>query len=111
MNGSTILWGAALLPTTFVSATQISAVVTTARIATPGPIAVAVQNPGGRPSATVIFTVGVSPVIGVIAPVTLLAGSPATAVVVTGKVIFFLGDAVQCNGLTVNTTFVSSTQS
>jgi hypothetical protein len=58
VNGATVNFGASTPVTTFVSATQLSAAITAAEIATAGTVAVTVTNPsGGGTSNSVSFTI------------------------------------------------------
>ncbi len=59
MNGSMLYWGTTALPTTYVSATQLTAAVTAAQIASAGQTSISVQTPapGGGTSSALQFEV------------------------------------------------------
>jgi uncharacterized protein (TIGR03437 family) len=57
LSGATVQWNGSALPTTFVSATQLTASVAASLIATAGNASVTVANPGGAASSAFSFTV------------------------------------------------------
>jgi hypothetical protein len=61
VSGATLLWNGASRPTTFVSATRLTASIAAADIATAGSIAVVAQNPSGTQSNAQTFTVRPGP--------------------------------------------------
>jgi IPT/TIG domain len=90
VSGSTVTWNGTKLPTTYSSATQLSASVSAALTSTAGSITIAIVNPDGQsskssgsPAATLTVDSGV-PTITQLAPATLPAGSPATDVAISG---------------------------
>jgi hypothetical protein len=133
VNGSIVNWnsgaGAQALTTGFVSATELTALVTAAQLASPGTALISVTNPDKSVSNSVQFSVtgqvvGV-PTVSSISPTSAPAGSPALTLTVSGT--NFLagagsssgsgssgsapsGSVVQWNGTALPTTFVSSTQ-
>ena len=116
VTGSTVNWSGAARTTTFVSGTQLTAAIAAADVATAGTAQVTVVNPspGGGPSAALTFTIQNAapvpvPVVTTLAPVGVVAGSPAFDLVVTGTG-FVQGATVQWSGANRVTTFVSATQ-
>ena len=97
--------------TTFVSATQLTAMITAADIATTGTATVTVTNPGpGGTSNATSFTINNAvPTISSLSPSSAVAGSAAFTLTVKGAG-FVSGATVNFNGATRATTFVSSTQ-
>ncbi|MDO7854295.1 choice-of-anchor D domain-containing protein [Hymenobacter convexus] len=97
--------------TTFVSATQLTAAILAADVATAGTYNVVATNsvPGGGASAPAPFTVNPlpAPTLTGISPSTITAGT-ATTVTFTGT-NFVSGATVSFNGTTLATTFVNST--
>lgn len=57
VSGSTVRWNGAARPTTFVSASQVTAAIPSSDIATAGTANVSVANPDGAASGTLAFTV------------------------------------------------------
>ena len=110
--GSLITWNGAPLPTTFVSASQLTATVAAAQIASPGAIPVAVSTPMGNQTASttpLTFTINPSaPVITSLSPATKVAGSPAFLLIVNGAK-FLKGVAINWNGVPLPTGVFSST--
>lgn len=107
--GAVVLFQNDPLPTTFVSATQLSALLVNATLlAIPGSRTVAVRNPDGSVSNTVFFqVVGIAPVITSIEPGTLPAGSPATLIRVSGA-NFSMNAQVYWNQSPLPTSFLNS---
>jgi hypothetical protein len=98
--------------TTFKSASQVSAAIAAADIATAGAITVTVTNPapGGGTSSITRFTVNNS-IVGItsLSPASAVANSGAFALTVNGS-NFVSGSTVNFNGAARSTTFVSSTK-
>jgi hypothetical protein len=115
INGSTVRWNGADRPTTFVSASQLSAAIAAADIATAGTASVTVFTgaPGGGTSNAQAFTIGIGgnpiPVLTGTVPSTAPAGSAGFTLTVNGS-SFVNGSVVRWNGANRATTFVSSTQ-
>src|SRR5204862_429503 len=63
VSGSTVKWNATALATTFVSATQLTATVPAALIATAGTASITVVTPCGGTSNAATFTIANTPVI------------------------------------------------
>jgi hypothetical protein len=106
-TGSTVMWGTTPLPTSFSSATQLTATVGTAQLTTAGSINVTVSSPGGT-SNSVSFAV-VGPIITLLSPGTVTVGAPAFTLTVGGD-NFVSGAVVNFGGSALTTTFVSSNQ-
>ncbi|HLV79128.1 MAG TPA: hypothetical protein VKT32_02570 [Chthonomonadaceae bacterium] len=96
------------LSTTFVSASEVTALVPAALIAGPGTASVTVVNPDGSASAPLTFTItNPVPVVTGIQPASVNAAGPAFTPTVTGSC--FLGSSViHWNGSALTTTVVSS---
>ncbi len=98
-NGSVVRWNGADRPTTFVSATQLTAQIPAADIATAGTVNVTVLNPNPDvESNQVTFTINnPGPVITSIAPTSATEGGDAFTITVTGS-NFVTGAVVRWNG-------------
>lgn len=98
--------------TTFVSATQLTAAITAADIASTGtpPVTVISPTPGGGTSNSVTFNVNnPAPTISSVAPTSAILGSGAFTLTVNGTG-FIASSVVDFNGTARTTTFVSATQ-
>jgi hypothetical protein len=116
VSTSVVQWNANNRTTTFVSATQLTAAITAADIATASTPSVTVfsPTPGGGTSGGQSFTVTASgnnpvPVLTSLNPGTATAGGGAFFLTVTGSG-FVGGSVVRWNGAARTTTFNSSTQ-
>jgi hypothetical protein len=112
VNGATVQWNASNRPTTFVSASQVTAAIPAADIAAAGVMQVTVVNPapGGGTSPSAAFSVtNPVPVISGLTPSIAVAGDPAFTLTVDGSG-FIAASLVQWNGASRTTTFVSSTR-
>ena len=109
VNGAVVVWNSTNLPTTFVSATQLTAQVPAGLTASPGTATITVVNAGGATTAGAAFTVGAAPSISTINPQSTTAGAPAFLLTITGSG-FVTGSAVQVNGQVVATNFVAANQ-
>jgi uncharacterized protein (TIGR03437 family) len=113
LPGATVQMGGSVLATTFVDATQLTALVPAGVIGSPGNPLVEVVNPGGIASnifvSFTIYPPGVT--IASLEPSTIGAGYPfpSLAVTVNGSG-FASGAIVAWNGSALATAFVSSTQ-
>ncbi len=108
---SVVRWGGVSLPTTLVSSTQLTAVVSSALLATGGNVDVTVHNPvpgGGTTSVRTFAVQNPIPSLGAISPNVILRGSPTTVLTATGSG-FITGSSVLFAGSPLPTTFVSST--
>jgi sugar lactone lactonase YvrE len=111
---SIVQWNGASLTTTYVSATQLTATVPAADIATAGSFPVTVFNPppGGGTSKAKIFIVGTNnpvPVLTSLSPDSITAGGSAFTLTVNGS-NFVSGSIVKWRGTALTTTYVSATQ-
>jgi hypothetical protein len=118
VSASIVRWNGSDRPTGLVSATQLTATVTPADLASQGTATVTVFNPtpGGGTSNAQTFTITPSggggsplPVIGTLAPTSAAAGGAAFVLTVGGS-SFVSGSVVRWNGANRTTTFVSATQ-
>jgi hypothetical protein len=111
LPASTVNFNGVAQATTFVSAIQLTAMITTTDIATAGIFPVTVTNPApGGTSAAVNFTVtNPVPTISSLLQSSIIAGSAGFALTVNGTA-FVNGAAVNFNGSSRPTTFVNSTQ-
>lgn len=110
ISSSTAEWNGTSLSTTFVSATQLTAVVPAADMAGSSSSAITVENPapGGGTSSQASFTVNSpAPAISAISPRYVPPGGSAT-ITITGTG-FEANSVVMWNGAARPTTFVSST--
>ena len=110
LSTSTVLWNGTGLTTTFVSGTQLAAVVPAASTATGATAQVTVMNPspGGGTSSPTAFTVNApAPVLTGISPHTVKANQAAT-ITLTGSG-FTSNSVAQWNGSNASTTFVNAT--
>jgi hypothetical protein len=110
VSGTVVTWNGTSLPTTYLSATQVTAQVSAAQIATATTAVILVANPGGAGSNPQIFTVStLTPTVSALAPNAVPAGSAAFQLVVTGS-NFQTGSVVIWNGSQLPTTYMSATQ-
>ncbi len=114
VSTSVVRVGGVARPTTFVSATQLTAVIPAADITTAGPrsITVFTPAPGGGTSAALTLTVNAAnqlPTISSLSPSPVTARSGAFILTVNGT-NFVSSSQVRFNGATRPTTFISNTQ-
>jgi len=112
ISSSSVRWAGANRTTTFVSATQLTAAIAAADVATGGTFDVTVSNPspGGGVSNAIAFTVeNPVPTLTSISPTSATAGGAGFTLTVTGT-NFVTGSIVRWNGSDRSTTFVSATQ-
>jgi hypothetical protein len=115
VSDSVVQWNGSSRTTTYVSATQLTAAISAADIATAGTAQMTVFNPapGGGTSNAQTFTITVPdnpvPAISSLSPSSATAGGSAFTLTVDGS-DFVTGSVVQWNGSSRTTTFVSSTQ-
>jgi hypothetical protein len=110
--GTQVQWNGTNRTTTFISATQVTAAITLADVATAGSAVVTVVNaaPGGGTSSPASFTINnPSPAIASLSPATAVAGSASISVSITGTG-FVAASVVQWNGSSRVTTFTSTAQ-
>lgn len=114
-SNATVRWNGSNRTTNFVSATQLTATITAADIASVGTGTVTVFNPapGGGTSNGTTFTINAAPnpvpVASGLNPTSTTAGAGGFTLTVTGS-SFVNGATVRWNGGNRTTTFVSATQ-
>jgi trimeric autotransporter adhesin len=114
VSGSTIDWNGSALPSTFVSASQLSATLPASDLATAGTAKVTVASPapGGGTSAPITFTINPvanpTPAVTSLSPSQYSAGGPAFTLTVTGTG-FLSSSQVLWNGTARSATFNSAT--
>lgn len=99
------------LPTTYVSATQITTQVPDTALSNVGAVYLYVTNPGpagGTTSAT-FQVVSPQPTVSNVSPASIVAGTASEPILVNGQ-NFMSGAKVQWNGVNIPTTYLSSTQ-
>jgi YD repeat-containing protein len=109
---SVVRWNGSNRTTTYLSATQLQAAISSTDIAAAGTASVTVFNPtpGGGTSGTQTFTINNPvPTLTSISPSSAAIGSGAFTLIVTGT-NFTSGSKVRWNGSDRTTTYVSSTQ-
>ena len=110
--GSTLSWNGSALPTTFVSTTQLMAVISASDLAQPGTAKVNVITPmpGGGTSNFLTFMVigALAPVLSQASPAALTVGGPSATINVSGQNLVSTS-VVQWNGSALPSTFVSGT--
>lgn len=111
-SDATVQWNGSARTTSFVSASQLTASITAADIASAGTVQVTVVSKG-KTSNQSAFAISVPPnpvpAVTSLSPATAVAGSPAFQLTVNGS-NFVSGATVQWDGAARTTTFVSSTQ-
>ncbi len=107
VDGSVIHLNDSPQPTTFGSATALSAAVTADTIATPGVFKLTVVNPDGTTSASADFTVRTAVTVENVSP--LRAGRSGETITVIGTG-FVDGSTVHLNGVAQNTVFDNAGQ-
>ena len=108
VSGSVVTFNGSDLPTSYVSATSLSAVIPSSSLNAGGTAEVAVANPGASASASMAFAVdSPTPVLTSVSPTSVVVGNSSN-LVLTGTG-FEPNSQVQLNGATVTTTFVSTT--
>lgn len=112
---STVRWNGTDKPTTYVSATQLTATIAAADIASAGTAQVTVFNvtPGGGTSNAAVFTIGnsnPSPTITSLSPSSGTAGGGGFTLAVNGTNFANGVSTVRWNGTNRTTTYVSATQ-
>jgi LmbE family N-acetylglucosaminyl deacetylase len=112
ISGSVVRWNGTNRTTTYVSATQVTASILAADIATAGTARVTVFNPtpgGGTSNAQTFTTNNPVPTTTSLSPSSATAGGAAFTLTVNGT-NFISGSVVRWNGTDRTTTYVSSTQ-
>lgn len=111
VSGARVYWNGGALTTTFVNATQLTATVPAASIATEGTATVTVKQADGTASgSSATFTVtSAVPTVTTISPTSTPAGSATFTLTVNGS-SFLSGASVLWNGGALTTTYVSGTK-
>jgi hypothetical protein len=112
VNGAKVRFNGSDRPTTFVSATQLTAQITAADIQTGGPASVTVFNPspGGGQSVPASFTINNPlPTLNAVSPTSAVVGGAGFTLTVNGG-HFVNGAVVKWNGSDRVTNFVSNSQ-
>jgi hypothetical protein len=110
VSGSIAYFSFNPLTTTFVSSTQLTAVVPASDIGYPGSDYVEVVNPDGSTSTSILFNiVGLDPSINSASPTSLVSGSAPSPVILTGG-NFMSGATVLWNGKAQPTTYLNVNQ-
>lgn len=112
VGASTVWWNGSQRTTQFVSATQMTASISAADIATAGTVSVVVNNPapGGGSSSAATFTINnPAPAITSLSPNSALTGGAAFTLTINGTG-FVNASSVWWNGSPRTTQFVSATQ-
>ena len=112
VTGSSVRWGSTLLPTTFVSSTQLTATVDGSLLSPTGTsqVTVIAPTPGGGTSNAATFNIlATTPVVDSLSPSSSTAGSAPLTLTINGSK-FHAGSIIRWNGSDRPTTFVSSTQ-
>lgn len=112
--GAVVLFGGTALPTSWVTATQLTATITAAQVVNAGtiPVTVAISSAPGAPvSAPVSFSVQPLPALtpNSVDPSIVTAGGPGFVLTVLGQG-FAPQAVIQWNGTTLQTTYVSELQ-
>jgi hypothetical protein len=99
------------LPTTYVSATQITTLIPDTVLSTVGAFDLYVTNPapGGGTTSTSFQVVAPEPSISNVTPTSIVAGTASEPILVNGQ-NFMAGAKVQWNGVSIPTTYVNSSQ-
>lgn len=110
-SNAVVLWNGSALSTSWVSATEVTAIVPASLIATQGAASVTVQNPSVGTSTAAVFTINAPTgfTISSLSPSTVGAGSAAFNMTVNGSG-FVNGGSVLWNGVALTTTYESSSQ-
>jgi hypothetical protein len=110
VNGSVVEFNGTAVPTSYVSANQLSASISAALIASYGDVGITVLTPGIIASNTVAFAIlpPPPPTIASINPSSATAGSPSLTVTITGSG-FVSGAVAEWNALSLSTNLVSAT--
>ena len=108
VSGAQIQWNGAVLPTAFLSSTQLTASISSSMVAYTGSVTIQV-NSSGASSNGVNFAINGPPTISSLSPTSAPAGGAAFTLTVNGTG-FLSGASVTWNGTALTTKFVSVTQ-
>ena len=106
---SIVRWNNVDKPTTFVSSSQLTAMISSADIAAVGTVLVTVSRPSGTSNSMTFTIIPPQPIITALQPASVEAGSDAFALTVNGD-NFLSSSMVRWNGVNRPTTFISATQ-
>ena len=110
VSGASVYWNYAPLTTTYVSSTQLTALVPASDLTYANSYYVDVVNSGGGSSNQLDFSVvALDPYINDLAPTSMIAKTAPTAIVINGS-NFMSGAKVLWNGKPTPTTYLSSSQ-
>ena len=111
LSDATVAWNGVALPTTGVSATQLTAQVSAALIAAPGTAKITVSNTGPLTSNVLALSISTTPAASLasLSPSAAAPGGAAFTLTVTGA-SFTANSKVQWNGAPLATTLVSASQ-
>ncbi len=107
-SGSTVLWNGSSRKTTYVSPTQLTALIPASELIVVGTASITVLNPDQQVSKAFPFSV-LPPTISTLSPLFASKGGPAFQLLVNGD-SFTPGMVVQWNGANRPTSFVNSSQ-
>jgi hypothetical protein len=111
--GSIVQWNGLSLITNYTSANQLTASVSAGLIASPGSANIAVTNPGGTTSNTLVFAINPlvsgGPTVVSLNPSSATAGGAGFTLTANGAG-FVPGSILQWNGLSLITSYVSANQ-
>ena len=105
---SKVFWNDGALPTTFVSATQLTATVSTTLLPRPGPIQISAVTPFGAASNSMVY-LAAPPSVANLTPASTTATGPDFKLCVMGTG-FGPGATIQWNTTALATTFVSASK-
>jgi len=109
-SGAIAYWSNTALATTFVSSTQLTAVIPASDLTGTGSDWVSVTNPDGGYSGIIYFyIIALNPSLQSISPNAVVAATTPTSIVVNGN-NFMNGATIQWNGKPMVTTYLSSSQ-
>jgi len=99
------------LPTTYVSATEITTQIPDTALSNTGTVYLYVTNPapGGGTTSSSLQVVSPEPSINTVAPTSIVAGTASEPILISGQ-NFMAGAKVQWNGVSISTTYVNSNQ-
>lgn len=109
VSGAVVKWNGVSLVTTFVSSTQLTAVVPAGKLAAPGYATVTVVQNSQTSNAATFSITNPLPVLSSLSPTSANSGGPDLTLTVKGK-CFINGSTVQWNGSSLSTTYISATQ-
>ena len=109
VNGAVVYWNGAALTTTYVSATELTAIVPASDVATPGTAQVTAANPHTSPTNALTFTItNASAILTSLSPSSAQAGSGGFTLIVNG-LKFVNGAVVKWNNAALATAYLGPT--